>query len=130
MGHSAMTVTNTPERRFIHRFCQGYMDRLREILKANPPKDSPCSSCAFVIKTDRWVGFMSTCWQLMQAATGGRPFYCHRNMPKVNGNYKPDLAKMIPCANYEAIRHCEKEMDQALREAAAESEPLDESTGR
>lgn len=122
-----MTVISTPERRFIQRFCQGYIERLREILKRNPPKGSPCASCAFVVKTDRWVGFMSTVWQLIQAATNGRPFYCHRNMPKVNGNYKPDPAKMIPCANYEAIRHCEKEMDDALREAAVASEPIHDS---
>ena len=115
-----------PKRECVRRFCLEYIRRLREILKRTQPKGSPCSSCAFVIKTDRWVGFMSTIWQLIQAATNGRPFYCHRNMPKVNGNYKPDPTKMIPCANYEAIKHCEAELDAALREAAVASEPLHE----
>lgn len=123
-------ITKTPQREFVRRFCLGYIKRLREILKRNPPKNSPCSSCAFAPKTDRWVGFMSTIWHLIQAATNGRPFYCHRNMPKVNGNYRPDLTKMIPCANYEAIKHCEKEMDEALREAALASEPLHDAQQR
>ena len=118
-------VTSDPKREFVRRFCVGYMRRLREILKRNPPKDSPCASCAFAVKTDRWVGFMSTIWHLIQAVTNDRPFYCHRNMPKRNGNYQPDPTNMIPCANYEAIRAC-PEVQEALKEAAVASEPLQE----
>jgi hypothetical protein len=105
----------------VRRFCRLYIEGLRKILKANPPKESPCHSCAFAPKTDSWQGFESTIWHLIQAATGEKPFYCHRNMPRVNGNYKPDPAKMIPCANYEAIRNRPDELDRVLREAAVDS---------
>jgi hypothetical protein len=113
-----------PEPDLVKRFCEGYIRRLRKILKRNPPKDRPCSHCAFNPKTDSEVGFLSTVWSLMQAAMNDRPFFCHRNMPTVDGEYKPDPTKMIPCANYQAIRHCDKEIDQAMKDAAVESEPL------
>jgi hypothetical protein len=107
----------------VHQFCKGFMDRLRKLLKKNPPKESPCHSCAFAPSTDRWVGFQSTVWELIQAHTNSRPFYCHRNMPTVNGNYRPDPANMIRCANYDAIEHLSEEIDTAMREAAMESAP-------
>lgn len=111
------------KREYVRRFCLEYIRRLREILRRNPPKGTPCASCAFSPKTDRWVGFMSTIWHLIQAVTNGQPFYCHRNMPKVNGNYTPDPANMIRCANYEAIKD-RPEVKGALKEAALASGPL------
>lgn len=114
-----------PKREFVRRFCLGYIQRLREILKANPPIGSPCASCAFAPKTDRWVGFMSTIWHLIKAVSDNQPFYCHWNMQRVDGNYKPDPSNMIPCANYEALKNCPG-VKEALKEAALASEPLEE----
>lgn len=123
MTKSQPMLTNNPERRFVRRFCELYIQKLRELLKKNPPKDSPCSTCAFAPRTDSWEGFDATIWGLIQAVMHRRPFYCHKNMKTVDGEYKPDLSKAIPCAGYEAIRHCPEAAD-AIMEAAVESEPM------
>jgi hypothetical protein len=118
-------LTNSPERAFVRRFCHLYIQKLRAILAKNPPKGNPCDSCAFAPHTDSCDGFESTIWNLIQAMQKGAPFYCHRNLETVNGDYvkKPGLKGMIPCNNYEAIRHC-PDVERALKEAAVESEPI------
>lgn len=125
MSTSKPMLTNNPERGFVRRFCQLYIDKLRAILAKNPPKGHPCESCAFAPHTDSWAGFESTIWDLIQAMQKGANFYCHRNLETVDGEYvkKPGLKGMIPCNNYEAIRRC-PEVEKALIEAAVESEPM------
>lgn len=116
-------LTNGPECRFVRRFCELYIQKLRALLARNLPKDVPCSTCAFAPKTDSWEGFEATIWGLIQAVMHRREFYCHRNMESVDGEYKIDLTKALPCAGYEAIRHCPEALD-AIQEAAVESEPM------
>lgn len=122
-------LTNNQDRRFVRRFCELFIQKLRALLKKNHPKESPCSSCAFAPTTDSWEGFDSTCWHMMQALMHKRPFYCHRNMETVNGEYKPDPSNLIPCAGYEAVRNCPEALD-AIRDAAIESEPIRRTQGR
>lgn len=87
------------------------------ILKEYRPNNPPCSTCAFAPRTDDWEGFEATVWGLMQAVTQDRPFYCHRNMETVDGEYKLDVENMVPCGGYEAIRHL-PETKRALMDAA------------
>jgi len=123
-----MDIRNsTPEevktRKMVRRFCEIYIQGMRKLLKLTPPKESPCSTCAFAPRTDTWDGFESTIWGMIQATEKGLPFYCHRNLETVDGDYKrhEDLSKMIPCAGYEAVRHS-PELRRVLEDAAIGSE--------
>lgn len=111
-------------RRLIRRFCELFVEKARVLLRATPPRTSPCHSCAFGARSEKWVGFEKTIYNVMQAVQHDRPFYCHRNMKKVDGEYvaPADLAGMIPCANYEAIRG-RPEVIEAIEDAATESDP-------
>ena len=112
-----MITDDEKSRHLATRFCKETIVRLREVLKRNPPKDSPCTTCAFAPRTDDWEGFENTVYGLMQALEKKKPFLCHRNMETVDGEYKLDLEKAIPCGGYEAIRN-RPEALQAIIEAA------------
>lgn len=97
-------MSEKKDREVAHEFCRETIQRLRLLLKKNPPKDPPCSSCAFAPMTDEWDGFEATVYGLMLALEKKKPFLCHRNMETVDGEYKLDMENAIPCGGFEAIK--------------------------
>ena len=96
---------------YVAGFFREYIRALRAVLKrrglAAARGQRPCSTCAFNPSTDRWPGFQTTMLGLLQAIEAGRPFYCHKGLPRDAKTrqwyWDPRKPKPAECAGWRAI---------------------------
>jgi hypothetical protein len=106
-------MTVRQDRAIVRRLCETAIAGYRAVLKEYsaptyarwPTARRPCHTCAFNPGTDAWDGFDSTVLNLAAAIAKGEPFYCHENLPRINGQWypTPGLKGMQLCAGWAVI---------------------------
>jgi hypothetical protein len=132
-----MTMTDTADRRLVHRIMLAFMREVQSVFRrhapayyrANPDARRPCHSCAFNPRTNGWKGMDVTADNLRKSLANGTTFSCHQGLPWRTPMHEwtdEQLRKVLldptPCAGYSVCMQAPAEDTFGAFERAAREE--------